>query len=138
MGALSPTSVIETTLFSSIPWIEETGGIVASAGDGKVAHVALHDVAMAGAVVLTDGFEFAQITSSPGQNCCRWATCAGSSRGSPGGRFPTWTCPTRSSSGCSCTRPGMTPEEAELGVICHFRAWRNGEAEALTDTSSAR
>jgi hypothetical protein len=29
---------------------------------------------------------------------------------------------------------GMTPEQAEIGVICHFRAWRNGDAEALTDT----
>jgi hypothetical protein len=29
---------------------------------------------------------------------------------------------------------GMTPEQAEIGVICHFRAWRNGEAEARTDT----
>ena len=28
----------------------------------------------------------------------------------------------------------MTPEEAEMGVICHFRAWRNGDAEACTDT----
>jgi hypothetical protein len=28
----------------------------------------------------------------------------------------------------------MTPEQAEIGVICHFRAWRNGDAEALTDT----
>jgi hypothetical protein len=29
---------------------------------------------------------------------------------------------------------GMTAEEAEIGVICHFRAWRNGLAQAQTDT----
>jgi hypothetical protein len=29
---------------------------------------------------------------------------------------------------------GMTPEQAEIGVICHFRAWRNGGAEVRTDT----
>ena len=29
---------------------------------------------------------------------------------------------------------GMTPEQAEIGVICHFRAWRNGAATACTDT----
>ena len=28
----------------------------------------------------------------------------------------------------------MTPEQAEIGVVCHFRAWRNGQAEACTDT----
>lgn len=29
---------------------------------------------------------------------------------------------------------GMTAEQAEIGVICHVRAWRNGAAEACTDT----
>ena len=29
---------------------------------------------------------------------------------------------------------GMTPEQAEIGVICHYRAWRNGDAKARTDT----
>jgi uncharacterized protein YbjT (DUF2867 family) len=29
---------------------------------------------------------------------------------------------------------GMTREQAEIGVICHFRAWRNGDARACTDT----
>jgi NAD(P)H dehydrogenase (quinone) len=29
---------------------------------------------------------------------------------------------------------GLTAEQAEIGVICHFRAWRNGDAEACTDT----
>jgi uncharacterized protein YbjT (DUF2867 family) len=35
---LSPTSVLETSLLSTVPWIE-AGGVVASAGEGKVAHV---------------------------------------------------------------------------------------------------
>jgi uncharacterized protein YbjT (DUF2867 family) len=51
---LSPTSVLETSLLSMIPWIEAVGGIVASSGEGKVAHVAASDVARAGAVVLAD------------------------------------------------------------------------------------
>jgi NAD(P)H dehydrogenase (quinone) len=29
---------------------------------------------------------------------------------------------------------GMTPKQAEIGVVCHFRAWRNGDAQARTDT----
>ena len=29
---------------------------------------------------------------------------------------------------------GMTAEQAEIGVVCHFRAWRNGDAEVRTDT----
>ncbi len=52
---LSPTSVLETSLLSTIPWIEATGGVVASAGEGRVAHIAATgDVARAGAVVLTE------------------------------------------------------------------------------------
>jgi len=31
-------------------------------------------------------------------------------------------------------RAGMTADQAEIGVICHFRAWRNGQATACTDT----
>jgi uncharacterized protein YbjT (DUF2867 family) len=29
---------------------------------------------------------------------------------------------------------GMTAEQAEIGVVCHFRAWRNGDAEVRTGT----
>ena len=28
----------------------------------------------------------------------------------------------------------MTPEQAELGVLVHMRAWREGQAELVTDT----
>ncbi len=28
----------------------------------------------------------------------------------------------------------MTPEETEIGVICHFHAWRRGDAETCPDT----
>ncbi len=74
---LSPTSVLETSLLSMVPWIEETGAIIASAGEGMVAHVAAGDVGRAGAA---------------------------------------------------------TAEQAAIGVVCHFRAWRNGDAQAQTDT----
>jgi uncharacterized protein YbjT (DUF2867 family) len=29
---------------------------------------------------------------------------------------------------------GMTPEGAENGVLAHFRAWKRGDADMLTDT----
>jgi uncharacterized protein YbjT (DUF2867 family) len=54
---LSPTSVLETSLLSMVPWIEETGAIIAAAGEGRVAHVAADDVGRAGAAVLVDRFE---------------------------------------------------------------------------------
>lgn len=32
------------------------------------------------------------------------------------------------------TDGGMSAEEAEIGVVSHFRAWRNGGADVVTDT----
>jgi NAD(P)H dehydrogenase (quinone) len=131
---LSPTSVLETSLLSMIPWIEEVGGIVASAGDGKVAHVAADDVARAGAVVLADRRENGRnyVITGPqllsfGELCEMLSRATGRS------------IPYIDSSDEELTRllveeAGMTAEQAEIGVICHFRAWRNGDAAVLTDT----
>ena len=32
------------------------------------------------------------------------------------------------------TQVGMTPQQAEIGVVAHFRAWRQGGADVVTDT----
>jgi NAD(P)H dehydrogenase (quinone) len=55
---LSPTSVLETSLLSMVPWIEAVGGVVASAGEGRGAHVAVDDVGRASAIVLADRREY--------------------------------------------------------------------------------
>jgi uncharacterized protein YbjT (DUF2867 family) len=131
---LSPTSVLETSLFSMVPWIEAVGAIVACAGDGKVAHVAADDVARAGAAILANGSENRRDYVITGPELLSYAElCAIISRVT-GRDIPYQDLPDEELERLLVQEAGMTPEQAEIGVICHFRAWRNGDAEALTDT----
>jgi uncharacterized protein YbjT (DUF2867 family) len=131
---LSPTSVLETTMVSMLPWIEETGSIVASAGEGRVAHVTLGNVARAGAVILSKGREHGcnYVITGPellslGDLCETLSRVVGMS-------IPYVDVSDEELERVLVQEAGMTPEQAEIGVICHFRAWRNGAAEARTDT----
>jgi uncharacterized protein YbjT (DUF2867 family) len=131
---LSPTSVLETTLLSMIPWIEQVGGVVASAGEGKVAHVAADDVARAGAVVAADRRENGRnyVITGPELVSCG-ELCEILSRVTRRS-IPYIDVPDDELERLLVEEAGMTAEQAEIGVICHFRAWRNGDAEVRTDT----
>ena len=131
---VSPTSVLETSLLSTIPWIENVGAIVASAGQGKVAHVAADDVTRAGAVVLAERDENGRdyVITGPelltlGEVCEIMSRVTGRS-------IPYEDVSDQVLEKLLVEQAGMTPEQAEIGVICHYRAWRNGDAEARTDT----
>jgi uncharacterized protein YbjT (DUF2867 family) len=131
---LSPTSVLETTLFSMIPWIEEAGGIVASAGDGKVALVAADDVARAGAVVLADRRENGRNYVITGPELLSFGELCEILSSVTGRSIPYMDVSDDELERLLVEEAGMTAEQAEIGVICHFRAWRNGDAEVRTDT----
>src|SRR5947209_3160613 len=131
---LSPTSVLETSLFSMIPWIEEVGGIVASAGEGKVAHVAADDVARAGAVVLTDRRENGRDYVITGPRLLSLGDLCETMSRATGRSIPYIDMPDEELERLLVDEAGMTADQAEFGVICHFRAWRNGQATACTDT----
>lgn len=131
---LSPTSVLDTTLVSMIPWIEAVGAVMASAGEGRVAHVAADDVGRAGAVVLTDRRENGRnyVITGPellslGELCEILSRVTHRS-------IPYVDVSDEELERLLVEEAGMTAEQAELGVVCHFRAWRNGAAEARTDT----
>jgi uncharacterized protein YbjT (DUF2867 family) len=131
---LSPTSVLETSLLSMIPWIEEVGGIVASAGEGKVAHVAADDVARAGATVLADRRENGRNYVITGPELLSLGELCGILSRVTGRSIPYMDVPDEELERLLVEEAGMTAEQAEIGVICHFRAWRNGDAEVRTDT----
>jgi uncharacterized protein YbjT (DUF2867 family) len=131
---LSPTSVLETSLLSMIPWIEATGSVIACAGDGKVAHVAADDVARAGAAVLAEGNESGRnyVITGPellslGELCEILSRVTGRS-------IPYVDVSDEQLTSLLTAQAGMSTEQAEIGVVCHFRAWRNGDAQAQTDT----
>jgi uncharacterized protein YbjT (DUF2867 family) len=131
---LSPTSVLETSLLSMIPWIEEVGGVVASAGEGKVAHVAADDVARAGAVVLADRRENGRDYVITGPELLTLGDLCEMISRATSRSIPYIDMPDAELERLLVEQAGMTAEQAEIGVICHFRAWRDGQAMACTDT----
>ena len=131
---LSPTSVLETSLLSMLPWIEEIGAIMASAGGGKVAHVAVDDVARAGAVILAERNENGRNYVITGPELLSLCELCETISQVTGRSIPYIDVPDDELIQVLVQEAGMTAEQAEIGVVCHFRAWRNGEAEARTDT----
>lgn len=131
---LSPTSVLETSLLSAIAWIEEAGGIVASAGEGKVAHVAADDVARAGAIVLAERRENGRNYVITGPELLSLSELCEILSRVTGRSIPYIDVSDQELERLLVEDAGMTAEQAEMGVICHFRAWRDGDAQARTDT----
>jgi NAD(P)H dehydrogenase (quinone) len=116
------------------PWIEEVGAVVASAGDGTVAHVAADDVARAGAVVLIDRHENGRNYAITGPELLSLRELCGILTQVTGRSIPYVDVSDGELERLLVEQAGMTAEEAEIGVICHFRAWRNGDAQVRTDT----
>ena len=131
---LSPTSVLETTLLSMLPFIEEIGAIMASAGTGRVAHVAVEDVARAGAVILCEHAENGRDYVITGPELLSLGELCETLSRVTDRAIPYIDVPDEQLTTILVEEAGMTPEQAEIGVVCHFRAWREGRAEALTDT----
>lgn len=131
---LSPTSVLETSLLSMIPWIEAVGALVASAGGGKVAHVAADDVARAGATILAERNENGRNYVITGPALLTLGDISEIMSRVTGRSIPYNDMSDQDLQRVLVEEAGMTPEQAEIGVICHFRAWRNGDAQARTDT----
>lgn len=131
---LSPTSVLETSLLSMIPWIETVGAVVASAGEGKVAHVAADDVTRAGAVILAERHENGRDYVITGPELLTLGEVCETMSRATGRSIPYKDVSDQELETLLVEEAGMTREQAEVGVVCHFRAWRNGDAEARTDT----
>lgn len=131
---LSPTSVLETSLLSMIPWIEATGSVVASAGEGRVAHVAVDDVARASAAVLADRLENGRNYVITGPELLSLSELCEILSRVTARPIPYMDVPDQELIRLLTDEAGMSEEQAEIGVVCHFRAWRNGDAQAQTDT----
>lgn len=131
---VSPTSVMETSLLSMIPWIEAVGAMVASAGGGRVALVAADDVARAAATVLADRDENGRDYVITGPRLVTLGEVAEIMSRATERSIGYDDVSDEELAKALVDEAGMTPEQAEIGVVGHFRAWRNGAAEALTDT----
>jgi uncharacterized protein YbjT (DUF2867 family) len=131
---LSPNSVMETTLFSQADAIRYTDGMYGSSGEGAAAVVALEDVARAGATLLADGSQTGRDYQLTGPRAVSLYDIAAALTQVLGRTITYNDMPDDAFKDVLVQQAGMSPEQAEVGVLVHMRAWRAGGAAHVTDT----
>ncbi len=131
---VSPNSVIETTLLSQIPALKQAGAMLGSAADSRVGLVAADDVGRASAAVFVrddvpTGEDFV-LTGPEALTMTEVATIMTEALGRP----VAYEDLPEDVFASILVQNGLTPEQAEIGVLAHFRAWREGGADVVTDT----
>ena len=131
---LSPNSVMETSLLSQAEAIKHTGAMWGSAGDGRVGLIAADDAAAAGVALLSGDPEPERNYEVTGPEAVTMAEVARRLSGLLGRSVAYNDLPENAFRDMLVQQAGMTPEQAEIGVLAHFRAWRRGDADLVTDT----
>ncbi len=131
---LSPNSVMETSLLSQLDSIKQTGALWGCAGDGKVGLIAADDVAAAGVALLAGDPEHGRNYELTGPEALSVAEMAAQLSTALGREIAYNDLPEEVFRDVLVNQAGMTPEEAEIGVLIHFRAWRRGDADLVTGT----
>lgn len=117
--------------------IKQTGAVYACAGGGRVAMVAADDVARAAATVLIEGRPLGTNDQITNTRALTFAETLAEISSQLDGEIRYEDMPEEAFRDMLVTEGGMTPESAEIGVVCHFRAWRRGDAAMVTDTYRA-
>jgi NAD(P)H dehydrogenase (quinone) len=129
----SPQTVMETNLLSQAEAIKQTGAIWGCAGDGRVGMVAADDCGRAGAVVMTtdghEGREYA-ITGPAALTFSEAAEVLTRALGRP---VAYKDLSEEDFKAVLVQQAGMTAEQAEIGVLMHYRAFKRGDGDRLTD-----
>jgi uncharacterized protein YbjT (DUF2867 family) len=131
---LSPNSVMETTLNSQADAVRYTDGMYGSSGEGRAAVVALEDVARTGATLLADGSQTGRDYQLTGPRAVSLFDIAAALTQVLGRAIAYNDMPDDAFRDLLVQQAGMTPEQAEVGVVLHMRAWRDGGAEHVTGT----
>jgi uncharacterized protein YbjT (DUF2867 family) len=131
---VSPNSVIETTLYSQRQALQQAGAMLGSARDSRVALVAAADVGRAAAAVITrdrvsTGEDFV-ITGPEAVTMNEVATMMSDVLD----RRVVYQDLSDEEFTAILSESGLSAEQIEIGIIAHFRAWRTGGADIVTDT----
>jgi NAD(P)H dehydrogenase (quinone) len=131
---LSPNSVMETSLLSQADSIKRTGAMWGCAGDGKVGLIAADDAATAGVALLTGNPEPERSYEVTGPEALSMADVAERLTTVLGTQVAYNDMPEDAFRELLVAQAGMAPEEVEITVLAHLRAWRRGDADLVTDT----
>jgi len=134
---VSPNSVMETSLLSQAHAIQGFNAMFACAGGGRVGLVAADDVARAAAVVLTERDEDGANYELTGPEALSMADMAGVLTRVLGRTITYNDMPEDDFRRLLVDQGGIPPDEVDIKAILHLRAWRNGDADLVTDTYRA-
>jgi uncharacterized protein YbjT (DUF2867 family) len=133
---LSPNTVMETNLLPLAEAVKRWNTVTCCCGDAKIGMVALGDVARAGAVLLHDGDRIAggenyEIT---GPEAVTFSDCAAAIGKAIGKEVNYYDMPEDEYEKMLVEQAGFDPETVEIEVMLHFRAFKRGDADVVTDT----
>jgi uncharacterized protein YbjT (DUF2867 family) len=127
----SPQTVLETNLFGQADAIRSTGAMWGTAGGGRAAMVAADDCGRAAAVVLTsDGHEGREYLIT-GPTAVSFSEIA-EAMTRVFGRPIAYNDLPEAEFKAALLETGMSEDEAEVGILLHYRAFRRGDAELVT------
>ncbi len=133
---ISPNTVMESNLFPAAETIRSLGSIFGAAGDGRIGMVALDDCARAAVTVLTteiaahDGQNY-EITGPEAVTFSEIATRFSEFLNRP---ITYQDMPVDEFGKMLVDEVGFDPATIETDVLCHFRAFRRGDADLVTNT----
>lgn len=130
---LSPNSVMETSVLGQVGAIKQTGAMWGCAGDGKVGLIAADDAAAAGVALLMGEPEPQRSYEVTGPEALTMTEVTNRLSRVLGREIAYNDLPEEEFRDM-LVQQGMTPEQADIEVIVHFRAWKRGDAELVTNT----
>jgi uncharacterized protein YbjT (DUF2867 family) len=131
---LSPNSVMETSILSWAESVKGAGALFGSSGEGKVGLIAADDATASGAALLAGDPEHEHNYEITGPQALSAAEMAAALSKGLGKEIPYNDMSEDDLRNMLVQYAGMTPEQAELGVLAHYRAWKRGDADLVTDT----
>jgi uncharacterized protein YbjT (DUF2867 family) len=131
---LSPNSVMETSILSWAEPVKQAGALFGSSGEGKVGLIAADDATASGAALIAGDPENEHNYEVTGPQTLSAAEMAAALSTALGKEIPYNDMPEDDLRNMLVQYAGMTPEQAELGVLAHYRAWKRGDADLVTDT----
>ncbi len=133
---VSPNTVMESNLFPAAETIRTMGTLFGAAGDGRIGMVALDDCARAAATVLTGDVSLhsGQNYEITGPEALTFADIAARFSSILGRPVVYQDMPVDDFGQMLVEEAGFDPATIETDVLCHFRAFRRGDADLVTDT----
>lgn len=131
---ISPNTVMESNLLPLADSVREEGALILPAGDAKLGIVAAGDCTRAAGALLAGSPEDGRDYQITGPRAITFAEIAAALSRLLGREIGYVDIPEDQFREILINEAGMPADQVEIGVLCHYRAFRAGGAELVTDT----